>query len=113
MVTTKCSIFHRPFWQPNLAQVYSCQTHILCGPVYCIAGQVHPVEPSAAGGQGREPADERDEAAPRRDEQEEDARQVAAPLLHQGSPNNGFNRTTENDPNSSTHGRPLKRTESS
>ena len=33
--------------------------------------------------------------------------------VEQGSPNNGFNRTTENDPNSSTHGRPLKRTESS
>ena len=31
----------------------------------------------------------------------------------QGSPNNGFNRTTKNDPNSSTHGRPSKRTESS
>ena len=28
-------------------------------------------------------------------------------------PNNGFNRTTDYEPNSSTHGRPLKRTESS
>ena len=32
---------------------------------------------------------------------------------NQGRPNNGFNRTTDYEPNSSTHGRPSKQTESS
>ena len=35
------------------------------------------------------------------------------PYIDQGRPNNGFNRTTDYDPNSSTHGRPSKQTKSS
>ena len=34
-------------------------------------------------------------------------------LADQGSPNDGFNRRTDHNPNSSTHGRPSKQTESS